>query len=78
MPTSIITVYNSSRGRVEPNARVLLEWSGFANLGQSNAVKTNNQGQAIINHSSTGRATIYINGSNCGSFSSPGSTTVEV
>ena len=78
MPSSIITVYNSSRGKYESNARVVLEWSGFVNLGQSSPAYTNSSGKAVIDHSSTGQATIYVNGKNCGKFSSPGSYTVEI
>jgi len=78
MPTSLVTVYNSSKGKFESNARVVLEWSGFTNLGQSSPVSTDSKGQAVINHSSSGKATVYVNGRSYGAFSTPGSYTVKI
>lgn len=78
MPTSIVKVYNGSRGRWEPNARVVLEWTGFVNLGQSNAVKTNVDGVAIISHSSSGNAIVYVNGKNMGRMKTPGEQVITI
>lgn len=72
MPTSTITVYNSSSGRPEPNARGVLEWNGIANLSQSRPVHTDSNGMAIIDHASSGQATVYINGREVGRMSAPG------
>lgn len=78
MPTSIIKVYNSRNGRWESNARVVLEWNGIANLGQSSPVYTDGNGMAVINHASSGRATVYINGRSVGSINAPGSGQFEI
>ena len=78
MPTSIIKVYNTRYGKWEKNARVVLEWSGWTNLGQTNPVYTDANGQAIVDHSSTGKATVYVNGKTMGSFNAPGSYTAEI
>ena len=78
MATSIIKVYNNKYGKWERNAKVILGWSGMVNLGMSNAVYTNSDGMAIIDHSSTGSATVYINGKNKGKMNTPGSKTFEI
>lgn len=78
MPTSIIKVYNSRYGRYEPRARVVLEWKGIVNLGQSSPVHTDGNGQAVVNHSSTGTATVYINGKEMGTMRTPGETTITI
>lgn len=78
MPTSIVKIYNSNRGRYESNARVVLGWDGIVNLGQSNAVNTDGNGVAVINHSATGTATVYVNGQNKGTMRTPGETTITI
>jgi hypothetical protein len=78
MATSIVKVYNGSRGKWESNARVVLEWTGIANLGQSSPVKTDSNGLAEVSHSSTGSAIVYINGSKAGTMSTPGSSTFTI
>lgn len=70
--TSKVRVYNSSYGKWEPNAKVVLEWDGIANLGQSQAAYTNSNGIALVTHSSSGNATVYINGKNRGTMYAPG------
>jgi hypothetical protein len=62
MATSIIKVYNTRAGRPEPNAKVVLGWNGIANLGHSSPAYTDSNGTAVVNHSSTGEATVYVNG----------------
>lgn len=78
MRTSIIKVYNRSKGRWESNARVVLEWNGIANLGQTPSHYTDSNGQAVINHASSGMAAVYVNGKQESKFSAPGSHTVEI
>lgn len=78
MPTSIIKVYNSSRGKWESRARVVLDFMEGLNAGQTSPVYTDSNAQAVIDHSSTGKATIYVNGSDAGKFQAPGSETVEI
>lgn len=70
--TSKIRVYNSAYGKWETNAKVVLEWSGITNLGQSQAIYTNANGIAYVTHSSSGTATVYINGKNRGTMYTPG------
>lgn len=43
---------------------------GF-NAGMTRAVHTDRYGRAVVEHSSPGRATIYVSGRNCGSFHAP-------
>ena len=78
MPTSIIKVYNSSRGKWESRAKVVLSFMGGLNAGQTPPVYTDSNGKAVIDHSSTGKATIYVNGSNAGKMNAPDSVTVEI
>ena len=59
MATSIVKVYNSKRGRWEEGAEVRLHWNGFfSNLGRSKLVRTDSNGQAIIEYTATGTATV--------------------
>lgn len=78
MPVSIIRVYNTSKGRWESGARVVLEWTGIANLGMSKPAYTSSDGTAVIDHSSTGMANIYVNGNRCDRMPTPGSHTVKI
>lgn len=73
MATSIIKVYNTRYGRWESNARVVLSWNGIASVGQSDPAYTNANGVAEVNHSSSGQATVYINGKEMGKINAPGS-----
>ena len=74
MPTSIIKVYNGKYGRWEKNAKVVLGWWA----GMSKPVYTNTNGLAEVNHSSTGKAAIYINGKEVGKINTPGSITITI
>lgn len=78
MPTSIIKIYNGTRGKWEPRAKVVLGWNGFFNLGMSKAVYTDSSGVAEVNHASKGEATIYVNGKNVGKMKTPGSKTITI
>lgn len=78
MKTSIIKVYNGKTSEWEKNARVVLSWNGIANLGNTKPVYTDSDGIAIINHSSTGRAEVYINGRSYGSIITPGNRLIIV
>lgn len=44
---------------------------GFSN-GQTKPVYTDFYGQAVIEHSFVGRATVYVNGDKWGEFQAPG------
>lgn len=78
MPASIVKVYNARYGKWEENAKVVLGWDGFINLGMSRPVYTNREGIAVVDHSATGEATVYVNGRRVGEMYTPGSTTVEI
>ncbi len=78
MATSIITVYDRRLGQYKQDAKVVLSWNGFVNLGMSDAVYTDRDGNAVINHSATGDADIYVDGSKVGMLYTPGSKTVQV
>jgi len=70
MPTSKITVYRN--GNPAKNIKVTLEYSGFSQNGFTSPEYTNSNGVAFIEHSSTGNATVYINGQSKGSLNTPG------
>lgn len=74
MATSIIKVYNNRYGKWAKGVRVTL---GFS-FGHTQPVYTDESGTAVINHSSTGSATVYIDGRDEGKINTPTSTTVTV
>ena len=54
---------------------------GFNHLfsgGVTDVVYTDRSGTAIIHHSVTGRATIFVNGKDRGTFSSPGEDWITI
>lgn len=73
MPASTIIVQYRD-GSPCSHTRVVL---GFSS-GMSREAYTNSHGEATVEHSSTGRATIYVSGKDCGSFHAPGRTSVVV
>ena len=71
MATSRITIYRNqvpARG-----VRVSLEYSGLFQSGFTSNYYTNEEGVAFIDHTSTGKADVYINGMKQGSMRTPGS-----
>ena len=73
MPSSVITVQHRDGGAVR-KVRVSL---GFVE-GNARPAYTDDHGTAIIDHASTGRATVYVSGRSCGSFHAPGRTSVII
>lgn len=71
MPTSKVTVYRN--GKPASNIKITLEYTGLSQSGFTTPAYTNSSGIATINHSSTGKATIYVNGSSRRSMNTPGS-----
>jgi len=71
MPTSKITVYKNRKPA--KNVRVTLEFTGFTNMGFTRATYTNSDGVAFVEHSSSGRANVYIDGKRMGTIRAPGS-----
>lgn len=55
--------------------RVVLGFSGLTG-GMTSPVYTNRDGEALIEHDSTGTATVYVDGSNKGTMRCPGKTLV--
>ena len=78
MATSIVKVYDKRYGQWYQNAKVALGWNGFVNLGMSKNFYTDSYGRATIEHSATGDAEVYINGSHVGNMQTPGSATFEI
>ncbi|MCB0644680.1 MAG: hypothetical protein KDC44_23710 [Phaeodactylibacter sp.] len=70
MPTTKIQVYKN--GKLATNVKVVLEFTGLTNMGFTKAHYTNAQGVAFVEHSSTGIANVYLNGSKNGSLRTPG------
>ncbi|MDP8222946.1 MAG: hypothetical protein P9L99_06265 [Candidatus Lernaella stagnicola] len=59
------------------HVRVVLGFSGIAG-GMTKPAFTDGSGDAVVEHSSTGRATVYVSGSDCGSFHAPGTYAATV
>ena len=57
--------------------RVRLGFDGLAR-GMSGDAYTNDRGEAIIDHSGSGRATVYVSGRDVGKMQTPGTTVVTV
>ena len=67
MAESVVVVQRNGGGYVK-GARVAL---GFSN-GVTTAVYTDSSGEAVISHSTTGQATVYVDGSDRGKMNTPG------
>ena len=76
MPTSKITVYRN--GQPASNVKVSLEYTGFTQAGFTSPAYTASNGVAIISHSSTGNANVYINGIKKGTLHTPGSDSYHI
>jgi hypothetical protein len=73
MPWSVVRVQHSD-GTPARGVRVVL---GFG-PGQTSAILTDRHGEARIEHASTGRARVYVNGRETTSFHAPGTATVTL
>ncbi len=69
MLISQIKVYKNNKPL--KGVSVSLEFTGFTQMGFTKRFLTNNEGIAYVEHSSRGRANVYINGSNVGSIYTP-------
>ena len=67
MAESVIVVQRNGGGYVK-GARVRL---GFT-FGLTDTVYTDSDGEAVVEHSSTGQATVYVNGAKRGTMNTPG------
>jgi hypothetical protein len=71
MPASTIFVSHSD-GSPSSSSKVVLGFSA----GMTQPGYTNKHGEVTIEHASTGKATVYVSGKNCGTFHAPGRTSV--
>lgn len=71
MAESVIVVQRNGGGYVQ-GAKVTLGFSGLLSGGVTDTVYTDSNGEAIISHSNTGEATVYVNGSDRGKMKTPG------
>ncbi len=70
------TIYVSYRDGSKPNGKkVIIGFSGLTG-GMSRPAYTDRDGRALVEHSSTGRATVYVDGRDYGSFHAPGTFSV--
>lgn len=67
MAESVVVVQRNGGGYVK-GAKVTL---GFSN-GVTDSVYTDSDGEAVIRHSTTGQATVYVDGRDRGSMKAPG------
>jgi hypothetical protein len=77
MSTSIVKVYNARYGKWEKDAKVVLGWNGWINLGMSKPVYSNADGIALVEHSATGEAEIFVNGTMANKKDTQVSTQIE-
>ncbi len=73
MPASTIVIQRRD-GSAAQHVRVVL---GFPS-GNTDDCYTDAYGQAVVEHSSVGRATVYVSGRSCGSFHAPGKYAVTI
>lgn len=71
MPTSIIKDYHNTYRKWAKGVRVRLSFDSSLG-GFSKDYYTDDNGTAIVEHSSTGMATVYLNGKDSGRMRTPG------
>lgn len=82
-PNVVPSMYTSKvqvqyrRGGTAAGVRVVLSFSSPLG-GMTKPVFTDSHGIAIIAHASKGKAEVYVSGTRCDSFESPGSTVVFI
>ena len=70
------TIYVSYRDGSKPNGKkVVMGFSGLTG-GITNPAYTDRDGRAVVEHASTVRATVYVEGRDYGSFNAPGTFSV--
>lgn len=70
MPSSKVIVFR--RGMPASNFKVTLEYSGLTQMGFTTPTYTDESGVAHINHRSTGKAMIYVDGMSRKTMLTPG------
>lgn len=71
MAESVIVVQRNGGGCVQ-GAKVTLGFSRLFSGGVTDTGHTDSNGEAVIPHSNTGDATVYVNGSDRGKMNTPG------
>lgn len=74
MPASTIIVQHRD-GSPARRTRVSM---AFDFGGSTEDSFTDNHGMAVVSHSSSGRATVFVQGRKCGSFHAPGKYAVTI
>lgn len=74
MATTTIVVINENTGKRVENVKVDLEFSG----GFAKTEWTDYSGEAVLQHTSTGRASLYVDGSYLYDINTPGYKTVRI
>ena len=77
MPTSIVKVYNNAYGKWAKGSRVVLAFDASMG-GRSSTIYTDENGVAVIDHSSTGMAEVFIDGKSKGKMRTPGSAVFNI
>ncbi|MCB9532493.1 MAG: hypothetical protein H6700_12070 [Myxococcales bacterium] len=75
MPYTTVIVQHKS-GTPASGVRVVLSFGSFS--GQTKPVLTDRDGRALIEHSHTGSATVYVDGRDRGSVRTPGSAAFTI
>jgi len=78
MQQSLIKVIKNSTGRGASHLRVVLEIEGIFQGGMTQPVNTNDNGEAYVQHSSTGSANVFVDGKNVGKMKVPSQATFYV
>jgi len=66
-------IYLQSKNGSKPKGkRVVLSIDGVFSGGMTKPVYTDHEGKAVIQHSSRGNASVYVNGKDMGRFKCPG------
>ena len=78
MPQSQIIVIKRSTGRGASHLRVVLEIEGIFKGGMTQPVYTNENGDAYVQHTSTGQANVFVDGKKVGKMKVPGQATFYV
>ncbi len=77
MPASTVIVQHRD-GSPARHIRVVIGFDGIFSGGMSRETYTNNYGEACVAHTSTGKATVYVDGKKYHTFHAPGRTAVTL
>ena len=72
MQQSLIKVIKNSTGRGASHLRAVLEIEGIFKGGMTQPVYTNENGDAYVQHTSSGQANVFVDGKKVGKMKVPG------